>query len=134
MRCGDSLPLTYAPFFYFCCLPIPCSGDKAISVKGIAHTLSKDEASEQEERLLFADLDFDIGKGMVLGIVGANGTGKTTLLKLLAGTLEPQVGAITFGPTVEMGYNEQSRDSLNPDSMVWAEIAGDKDEIGVCYR
>jgi ATP-binding cassette ChvD family protein len=70
------------------------------------------------------DVSFDLQPGDILGVVGPNGTGKTTLLKLITGKLEPDSGTVTVGKTVELCHLDQERESLDPDHTVWQEITG----------
>lgn len=80
------------------------------------------------DKLLFEDLSFKIPPGSIVGIIGANGVGKTTLFKLLTSIEEPDSGTIRIGPSVKLAYVDQSRATLNPENMVWEEIAGGKNE------
>lgn len=80
------------------------------------------------EKILFEDFSFNIPPGSIVGIIGGNGVGKTTLFRLLTGQEEPDSGNIRIGDTVKMAYVDQSRDSLNPNNTVWEEIAGGKNE------
>ena len=68
------------------------------------------------------NVTFDLQPGEILGVVGPNGTGKTTLLKLITGKLQPDEGRITIGPTVELCYVDQERETLDPNNSVWQEI------------
>ena len=70
------------------------------------------------------NVSFDLQPGDILGIVGPNGTGKTTLLKLITGKLEPDEGTVTVGKTVDLCHVDQERESLNPANTVWQEISG----------
>lgn len=81
-----------------------------------------------EEKLLFENLSFDIPAGSIVGIIGANGTGKTTLFRLISGQEKPDSGSIVVGDTVKLSYVDQSRDTLNAENLVWEEIAGGKNE------
>jgi len=60
-------------------------------------------------------------------VIGPNGAGKTTLFKLITGEEQPDSGEIRIGETVELGYVDQSRDSLAADKTVWEEISGGDD-------
>lgn len=81
------------------------------------------------DRLLFDDLTFKLPPGGIVGVIGANGTGKTTLMKLITGQETPDSGTIRIGDTVVLGYVDQSRDALNPDKTVWEEISQGEDEV-----
>jgi ATP-binding cassette ChvD family protein len=74
-------------------------------------------------------VSFDLQPGDILGVVGANGTGKTTLLKLITGKLEPDEGKVTVGPTVELCHVDQERETLDPDKTVWQEISDGQDDL-----
>lgn len=81
------------------------------------------------DRLLFDDLTFKLPPGGIVGVIGANGTGKTTLMKLITGQETPDSGTIRIGDTVVLGYVDQSRNALNPDKTVWEEISQGEDEV-----
>ncbi len=70
---------------------------------------------------------FELEPGDIFGVVGPNGTGKTTLLKLVVGKLEPDEGKVTVGETVELCYVDQERESLDPEKTVWEEVSGGQD-------
>jgi len=79
------------------------------------------------DRLLYEDLTIDVPAGAIIGIIGPNGAGKTTLFRMIVGQDEPDVGTLTVGSTVELGYVDQSRDSLNDEKTVWEEISEGND-------
>jgi sulfate-transporting ATPase len=81
------------------------------------------------DKLLFEDLSFSLPRGGIVGVIGPNGAGKTTLFKLLTGQEQPDGGTLKIGPTVQMAYLDQSRDSLDPNKTVYEEIAGGVDEV-----
>jgi len=81
------------------------------------------------EKLLIDGLGFSIPPGAIVGVVGPNGAGKTTLFKMITGVEQPDSGSVTVGDTVQLGYIDQSRDSLNDDASVWEEISGGADVI-----
>ena len=62
-------------------------------------------------------------------MIGPNGTGKTTLFRLIAGELAPDAGSIERGETTKLAYVDQSRDSLDSEKTVWEEISGGNDFI-----
>lgn len=76
------------------------------------------------ERVVVEDLSFRLPAGGIVGIIGPNGAGKTTLFRMLTGQEPPDKGDIRVGPTVELGYVDQSRDSLDPNKTVFQEISG----------
>ncbi len=81
------------------------------------------------EKVLIDNLSFKIPKGAIVGIIGPNGAGKTTLFRMITGQEQPDSGTIRIGDTVELGYVDQSRDSLNPDKNVWEEISDGLDML-----
>lgn len=80
-------------------------------------------------RLLFENLNFKLPAGAIVGIIGANGAGKTTFCKMVTGQEQPDSGNLKVGDSVVMGYVDQSRDSLNDQKTVWEEISNGFDEI-----
>ncbi len=83
------------------------------------------------DRLLIDDLSFRLPAGGIVGIIGPNGAGKTTLFRMLTGVEKPDSGEIRIGPTVQLAYVDQSRQSLNDANSVWAEISDGQDLIRV---
>ena len=81
------------------------------------------------DRDVVENMSFDMQPGDILGIVGPNGTGKTTCLKLITGNLEPHDGKVTVGKTVELCHVDQERETLDPERTVWEEIADSQDII-----
>ncbi|MGQ0588051.1 MAG: energy-dependent translational throttle protein EttA [Sphingosinicella sp.] len=75
------------------------------------------------DKLLFDELSFSLPPGGIVGVIGPNGAGKTTLFRLITGQEEPDSGEIKIGPTVHLGYVDQSRDHLSPNKNVWEEIS-----------
>lgn len=78
----------------------------------------------EERGLLIDDLNFKLPPGGIVGVIGPNGAGKTTLFKMIMGVEQPDSGDLHIGDTVELGYVDQSRDSLNDKNNVWEEISG----------
>lgn len=71
---------------------------------------------------LFSDLNFELKKGEHLAIIGDNGTGKTTILKILNGLIEPDKGSISFGSKVQIAYFDQEHQVLHPEKTLFDEI------------
>ena len=103
--------------------PGPRLGDKVIEVEGLRKVFG--------DRLLFDDVTFTVPKGAIVGIVGANGMGKSTLFRLLMGHEQPDGGAVTVGETVQLGYVDQSRDDLDGSKTVWEEVSDGLDIIRI---
>nr|WP_298724733.1 energy-dependent translational throttle protein EttA [uncultured Steroidobacter sp.] len=83
------------------------------------------------ERLLFDNLSFNLPAGGIVGVIGPNGAGKTTLFRMLTGQEKPDSGEIRIGPSVQLAYVDQSRQSLSDSNTVWQEISGGLDMIKV---
>src|SRR6185436_1722440 len=79
--------------------------------------------------LLIDEMEFTLPRAGIVGVIGPNGAGKTTLFRMLVGQEQPDGGALKVGETVQIGYVDQSRESLNPDKTVWEEISGGEDEL-----
>jgi sulfate-transporting ATPase len=101
--------------------PGPRLGDMVID----AHDLGKSYG----DRVIFENVNFRLPAGGIVGIIGPNGSGKTTLLRMLMGQERPDVGELKIGPTVNLGYVDQSRDDLKADSTVYQEISGGHDTL-----
>jgi sulfate-transporting ATPase len=84
------------------------------------------------DRLLYENVDFKLPPGGIVGVIGPNGAGKTTLFRMLTGQEKADAGTLRIGPTVKMGYVDQSRDALDAKKTVWEEISGGLDilELG----
>jgi len=83
------------------------------------------------DRLLFDNLNFKLPAGGIVGVIGPNGAGKTTLFRIITGQEKPDGGAVRIGPSVQLAYVDQSRQSLNDANTVWQEISGGLDMIRV---
>jgi ATP-binding cassette ChvD family protein len=76
------------------------------------------------DRVLIDDLSLKLPPGGIVGVIGPNGAGKTTLFRMITGQEKPDAGTIRIGDTVQLGYVDQSRDTLAADKTVWEEISG----------
>ena len=103
--------------------PGPRLGDKVIEVEGLRKVFG--------DRLLFDNVSFTVPKGAIVGIIGANGMGKSTLFRLLMGHEQPDGGSVTVGETVQLGYVDQSRDDLDGSKTVWEEVSDGLDIIRI---
>lgn len=81
------------------------------------------------DRVLIENLSFKLPPGGIVGVIGPNGAGKSTLFKMITGQEQPDSGSVTVGETVQLGYVDQSRDTLAGDKTVWEEISGGNDII-----
>ena len=95
--------------------PGPRLGDAVLEVDNISKKFG--------DTVLIDDLSFSVPRGAIIGIVGGNGAGKSTLFRMIAGTQQPDSGAVKVGETVTLGYVDQSRDSLEGHKTVWEEIS-----------
>jgi energy-dependent translational throttle protein EttA len=106
--------------------PGPRLGDLVIE----ADNLSK----SYDGKILFQDLSFIIPPGSIVGIIGGNGVGKTTLFRLITGQETPDSGSIKTGQSVQLGYVDQLRDALDPKKNVWEEVSEGADLIQLGKR
>ena len=83
------------------------------------------------DRLLFDNLDFNLPAGGIVGVIGPNGAGKTTLFRIMTGQEKPDSGELRLGPSVQLAYVDQSRQSLDDSKTVWQEISGGLEQIKV---
>jgi ATPase subunit of ABC transporter with duplicated ATPase domains len=98
-------------------------GGKVIEVNNISKAYG--------DKLLFEDLSFTLPPGGIVGVIGPNGAGKSTLFKLITGQETPDSGEVDIGPTVHLGYVDQSRDHLDAKKNVWEEISDGLDYMKV---
>ena len=80
------------------------------------------------------NLSFNLPPGGIVGVIGPNGAGKTTLFKMITGQDKPDSGTFSVGPTVKLGYVDQSRETLDPNKTVWEELSGGLDIIKLGSR
>ena len=83
------------------------------------------------ERVLFEDLSFSLPQGGIVGIIGPNGVGKTTLMKMIIGDEQPDSGSLTVGDTVQIAYVDQNRSRIDPHKNVWEVISDGETSIRV---
>ena len=101
-------------------------GDVVIEAEGIAKGFG--------DRLLIEDLSFTLPRAGIVGVIGPNGAGKTTLFRMITGQEEPDSGSMRIGPTVNLAYVDQSRDTLDPERTVYEEITSGNDIIKLGSR
>ncbi|HEU5094687.1 MAG TPA: energy-dependent translational throttle protein EttA, partial [Reyranella sp.] len=106
--------------------PGPRLGDHVITAEKISKGFG--------DRLLIDDLSFNLPPGGIVGVIGPNGAGKTTLFKMITGQEKPDTGTFSVGPTVKLGYVDQSRETLDPNKTVWEELSGGLDIIKLGNR
>jgi len=103
--------------------PGPRLGELVIEAKGLSKAYG--------EKVLFENLDFNLPQGGIVGIIGPNGAGKTTLFRMITGQEKADAGEIRIGPTVQLAYVDQSRQSLDDKKTVWQEISNGLDMLKV---
>ena len=96
-------------------------GDKVLEVNNLCKGFGV--------KTLIDNLSFSVPKGSIVGIIGGNGAGKTTFLRMLVGDEKPDSGSIELGETVQLSYVDQSRDALNGDNTVWQEISDGHEQL-----
>ena len=99
----------------------PRLGDVVIE----AHDVSKAFG----DRVLYEGLDFSLPPAGIVGVIGANGTGKTTLFRMIMGLETPTSGSFRVGPTVKLAYVDQQHKSIDPEKTVYEVISGGTDLI-----
>ena len=84
-----------------------------------------------DDKLLMENLSFSLPRNGIVGVIGPNGTGKTTLFKMLIGEEQPDAGTIKIGETVRISYVDQSRSGLDPKKNLWEVVSDGLDYIKV---
>jgi energy-dependent translational throttle protein EttA len=103
--------------------PGPRLGDVVLEAENLTKTFG--------DRVLYQGLSFSVPRGGIVGVIGPNGVGKTTLFRMITGQEKPDGGTITIGDTVQIAYVDQSRDALADEKSVWEEISNGQDIVQV---
>ncbi|MDE2735205.1 MAG: energy-dependent translational throttle protein EttA [Gemmatimonadota bacterium] len=106
--------------------PGPRLGDIAIEAKGVSKRYG--------DRVIFENMDFALPSGGIVGVIGPNGAGKTTLFRLITGQESADSGQLRIGETVQLGYVDQSRETLVGENTVWQEVSGGEEELELGER
>ena len=101
--------------------PGPRLGERVVQFENVSKTLGG--------RKLIDNLTLEIPRGAIVGVIGANGMGKTTLLKLINGDMQPDEGRVVLGETLAVTYVDQSREDLEDHKTVFEEISGGSDWV-----
>ena len=101
--------------------PGPRLGDKVLEVNSLCKGFG--------DKTLIDNLSFSVPKGSIVGVIGGNGAGKTTFLRMLVGDEQPDSGSIELGDTVELAYVDQSRDALDGEQTVFEEISEGNEQL-----
>ena len=84
-----------------------------------------------DDRVLIKDLSFTLPRNGIVGVIGPNGVGKTTLFKTIVGLEEPDAGTVKIGETVKLSYVDQNRANIDPEKSVWEVVSEGNDFIEV---
>ncbi len=103
------------------------SGKKVVEVQGLDYSLESGQK-------IVRNLDLTVLRGDKIGLIGPNGCGKSTLIKLLLGLWKPQAGSIELGTQLNIAYFDQSREQLDPNQTVQDNVGGGSDTVTVNGR
>ena len=84
---------------------------------------------EFDGRVLIDDLSFSLPRAGIVGVIGPNGVGKSTLFKMIIGAEQPTSGTITLGETVKVSYVDQNREGIDPNKTLWEVVSGGTDKM-----
>ena len=99
----------------------PRLGNKVLSLRGVSKAYG--------DKVLLENFDFDMPPGAIVGVTGANGLGKTTLVNMIVGREKPDAGTIEVGDTTKFCYVDQTRQTLRDELTVYEEVADGSDVI-----
>ena len=103
--------------------PGPRLGRQVVEVEGLTKGYG--------DRVLMEDVSFSLPQGGIVGVIGPNGVGKTTLMEMIVGVEKPDAGTIKVGETVQISYVDQNRSRIDPDKNVWEVISDGESYIRV---
>src|ERR1017187_4665306 len=99
----------------------PRLGNDVIESKGVSKAFG--------DKLLYEDLNFRLPPAGIVGIIGPNGSGKTTIFRMIMGQEKPDKGEFKIGPTVKLGYVDQAHTDIDPNKTLYEVISGGLDNI-----
>lgn len=99
----------------------PRLGEKVVEFENVSKAFG--------EKLLLDSVNFTIPRGAIVGIVGPNGVGKTTLFRMIAGQEKADSGKVTIGETVKLAYVDQNRDALDGNKSIWEDVTGANETV-----
>ena len=84
------------------------------------------------DRVLIDNLSFELPRNGIVGVIGPNGVGKSTLFKMIVGKEQPTSGTLELGETVKLSYVDQGREGIDPNKNVWEVVSDGLDYMMVC--
>jgi ATP-binding cassette ChvD family protein len=109
----------------------PRLGDVVLEAEKLGKSFGDPSTGSGQRRVLMHDLDFKLPRAGIVGVIGPNGVGKTTLFRMIIGEEKPTEGELKVGQTVKISYVDQSRGGLDPNKNVWEVVSDGLDHIKV---
>ena len=104
----------------------PRLGNRVIEAKNVSKAFG--------DKLLYENLNFSLPPAGIVGIIGPNGCGKTTLFRMIMGLEQPDSGTFEVGETVKLGYVDQQHAQIDPEKSVWEVISEGNDQLSIGGR